>query len=148
MAETSNPKVTPLRAADDIPGAGLNVGAVARPAITLGLGLAGAAVVPAAAVTAGGLSALVHHVGDIVVGTAATLVGEGALGLTVVGLKPLLETLFANWSAERSRVLAETLHGVVLGGRLEEINRLAAAAARPEVAQARRLLFECRQEFV
>jgi len=128
--------------------AGLNVGAVARPAITLGLGLAGAAVVPAAAVTAGGLSALVHHVGDIVVGTAATLVGEGALGLTVVGLKPLLETLFANWSAERSRVLAETLHGVVLGGRLEEINRLAAAAARPEVAQARRLLFECRQEFV
>ena len=125
---------------------GLNVGAVARPAITVGLGLAGAAVVPAAAATAGGLSTLVHHVGDVVVGTAATLMGEGALGLTMAGLKPLIERLFAGWSAERSRVLAETLHGVVLGDRLEEIDRLAAAAARPEVAKARRLLFECGRE--
>ena len=121
---------------------GLNVGAVARPAITVGLGLAGAAVVPAAAATAGGLTTLVHHVGDVVVGTAATLVGEGALGLTAAGLKPLIETLFAGWSAERSRILAETLHDVVLGDRLEEIDRLAAAAARPEVARARRLLVE------
>jgi hypothetical protein len=40
-------------------------------------------------------------------------------------------------------VLAETLHDVVLGGRLEEIDRLANAAAAPEVAQARRLLVEC-----
>jgi hypothetical protein len=121
---------------------GLNVGAVARPAITVGLGLAGAAVVPAAAATAGGLTTLVHHVGDVVVGTAATLAGEGALGLTAAGLKPLIETLFAGWSAERSRILAETLHDVVLGDRLEEIDRLAAAAARPEVARARRLLVE------
>ena len=127
--------------------AGLNVGAVARPAVTVGLFVAGAAVVPAAAVTASGLSLLMHSVGDIVVGAAAITTGEGALGLTVVGLKPLLETLFANWSAERGRVLAETLQGVVLGGRLEEINRLAAAAARPEVAEARRLLLECRQKF-
>lgn len=126
---------------------GLNVGAVARPAITVGLGLAGAAVVPAAAATAGGLTTLVHHVGDVVVGTAATLAGEGALGLTMAGLKPLIERLFAGWSAERSRVLAETLHGVVLGSRLEQIDRLAAAAARPEVAAARRLLFECSREF-
>lgn len=126
---------------------GLNVGAVARPAITVGLGLAGAAVVPAAAATAGGISTLVHHVGDVVVGTAATLAGEGALGLTMAGLKPLIEKLFAGWSAERSRVLAETLHDVVLGGRLEEIDRLATAAARPEVAGARRLLFEWRREF-
>ena len=126
---------------------GLNVGAVARPAITVGLGLAGAAVVPAAAATAGGISTLVHHVGDDVVGTAATLAGEGALGLTMAGLKPLIEKLFAGWSAERSRVLAETLHDVVLGDRLEEIDRLATAAARPEVAGARRLLFEWRREF-
>jgi len=127
--------------------AGLNVGAVARPAITVALGLAGAAAVPAAAATAGGLSTLVHHVGDVVVGTVATLAGEGALGLTVAGLKPLIETLFAGWSAERSRVLAETLHDVVLGHRLDEIDRLAAAAARPEVVAARRLLFECGREF-
>jgi hypothetical protein len=126
---------------------GLNVGAVARPAITVGLGMAGAAVVPAAAATAGGLTTLVHHVGDIVVGTAATLAGEGALGLTMAGLKPLLERLFAGWSAERGRVLAETLHDVVLGDRVEEIDRLAAAAARPEVAEARRLVFELREEF-
>ncbi len=126
--------------------AGLNVGAVARPAITVGLGLAGAAVVPAAAATAGGLTTLVHHVGDVVVGTAATLVGEGALGLTAAGLKPLIETLFAGWSAERGRILAETLHDVVLGDRLEEIDRLASAAARPEVARARRLLVECSRE--
>ncbi|MCX7403222.1 MAG: 50S ribosome-binding GTPase [Planctomycetia bacterium] len=124
---------------------GLNVGAFARPAITVALGLAGAAAVPAAAATAGGLSTLVHHVGDVVVGTAATLAGEGALGLTVAGLKPLIETLFAGWSAERSRVLAETLHRVVLGDRLDEIDRLATAAARPEVAAARRLLFNIRE---
>lgn len=126
---------------------GLNVGAVARPAITVGLGLAGAAVVPAAAATAGGLTTLVHHVGDVVVGTAATLAGEGALGLTAAGLKPLIETLFAGWSAERGRILAETLHDVVLGDRLEEIGRLASAAARPEVARARRLLHACAREF-
>ncbi len=124
----------------------LNVGALARPAITVGLGLAGAAVVPAAAATAGGLTTLVHHVGDVVVGTAATLAGEGALGLTAAGLKPLVETLFAGWSAERGRVLAETLHDVVLGDRLEEIERLAAAATRPEVARARRLLVEFSRE--
>ena len=126
---------------------GLNVGAVARPAITVGLGLAGAAVVPAAAASAGGLSVLIHHAGDVVVGTAATLAGEGALGLTMAGLKPLIERLFAGWSAERSQVLAVTLHDVVLGGRLDEIDRLATAAARPEVAQVRRLLFECGREF-
>jgi hypothetical protein len=44
-------------------------------------------------------------------------------------------------------VLAETLHDVVLGDRLEKIDRLATAAARPEVAGARRLLFEWRREF-
>jgi hypothetical protein len=119
---------------------GLNLGAVARPAITVGLGLAGAAVVPAAAATAGGLTTLVHHVGDVVVGTAATLAGEGALGLTAAGLKPLIETLFAGWSAERTRILAETLHDVVLGDRLEQIDQLAAAAKRPELARARGLL--------
>ena len=115
-------------------------GAVARPAITVALGMAGAAAVPAAAASAGGLSVLVHHVGDVVVGTAATIAGEGALGLTMAGLKPLIERLFAGWSAERSHVLAETLHDVVLGDRLEEIDRLANAAAAPEVTRARQLL--------
>lgn len=125
---------------------GLNVGAVARPAITVGLAMAGAAAVPAAAATAGGLSTLVHTVGDVVVGGAATLAGEGALGLTVAGLKPLIESLFAGWSAERSRVLAETLHDVVFGDRLEEIDRLAAAGGRPELARARHLLEHCARE--
>ncbi len=125
---------------------GLNVGAVARPAITVGLAMAGAAAVPAAAATAGGLTTLVHHVGDVVVGGAATLAGEGALGLTVAGLKPLIESLFAGWSAERSRVLAETLHDVVFGDRLEEIDRLAVAGLLPEIAKARHLLEHCARE--
>ena len=118
----------------------LNAGAVARPVLTVGFGLAGAAVVPAAAATAGGLTTLVYHVGDVVVGTAATIAGEGALGLTAAGLAPLVESLFAGWSAERGRVLAETLHDVVLGERLEDIERCATAAQRPEFARARQLL--------
>ena len=125
--------------------AALNAGAVARPAITVGLGLAGAAVVPAAAATAGSLTTLVHTAGDVVVGTAATLAGEGALGLTAAGLRPLVERLFAGWSAERSRVLAESIHDVVLGGAMDEIDRLASAAARPEPERIRRLLHVARE---
>jgi len=124
----------------------LNAGAVARPVITVGLAMAGAAAVPAAAATAGGLTTLVHSVGDVVVGTAATLAGEGALGLTASGLRPLVEQLFAGWSADRGRILAETLHDVVLGDRLDEIDRRAAAATRPEVTRARQLLLEATRE--
>ena len=43
-------------------------------------------------------------------------------------------------------MLAETLHDVVLGDRLEEIDRLANAAAAPEVTRARRLLVECSRD--
>jgi len=121
----------------------LNAGAVARPALTVGLAMAGAAVVPAAAATAGGLSTLVHTVGDVVVGSAATLAGEGALGLGASHIKPLIEQLFAGWSADRARILAETLGAVVLGDELAEIDRRAAAADRPELARARALLAEC-----
>ncbi len=120
--------------------AALNAGAVARPAITVGLGLAGAAAVPAAAATAGSLSTLVHTAGDVVVGTAATLAGEGALGLTAAGLRPLVERLFAGWSAERSQVLADSIHDVVLGDAMVEIDRLATAVTRPEPERIRRLL--------
>jgi hypothetical protein len=118
---------------------------VARPAITVGLGLAGAAVVPAAAATAGSLSTLVHTAGDVVVGTAATLAGEGALGLTAAGLKPLVERLFAGWSMERSRVLADSIHDVVLGDVLTELDRLASAGSRPEPERIRRLLAAARE---
>jgi len=126
--------------------AALNAGAVARPALTLGLGLAGAAVVPAAAATAGGLTTLVSHVGDVVFGTAATIAGEGALGLTAAKLFPLVEQLFAGWSKERGRVLAETLHGIVLGDQLHQIDRLAAAAQQPAFSRARALLAEVARE--
>jgi hypothetical protein len=125
--------------------AALNAGAVARPAITVGLGLAGAAVVPAAAATAGSLTTLVHTAGDVVVGTAATLAGEGALGLTAAGLRPLVERLFAGWSAERSQVLAESIHDVVLGDAMDQIDRLAAAVTRPEPERIRRLLAAARE---
>lgn len=126
---------------------GLSVGSVARPCITVGLMIAGAAAVPAAAAAGHGLTTLVHTAGDYVVWAVAPLAGEGVLGLTMAGLKPLIERLFAGWSAERGRVLTETLHDVVLGDRLEAIERLATAAGRPEVAGARRLLYECGREF-
>jgi len=121
---------------------GLTVGAVARPALTLALLGAGAAAVPAAAGTAGGLSVLVHHVGDYALWAAAPLVGEGAVVAAGKGIQPLVERLFAGWSAERVRILAETLHDVVLGDAPEEIGRLAAAARRPELARARQLPVE------
>ena len=126
---------------------GLSLGSVARPCITVGLMMAGAAAVPAAAAASHGLTTLVHTAGDYVVWAVAPLAGEGVLGLTMAGLRPLIERLFAGWSAERSRVLTETLHDVVLGNTLGEIDRRAGAAARPEMARARRLLHECGREF-
>lgn len=127
--------------------AGLSVGSVARPCITVGLLVAGAAAVPAAAAAGHGLTTLVHTSFDYIVWAVAPLAGEGVLGLTMKGLRPLIERLFAGWSAERSRVLTGTLHDVVLGGRLEAIERRAGAAARPEVARARRLLADAAREF-
>jgi hypothetical protein len=125
---------------------GLNVGAVARPVVTLALLGAGAAAVPAAAGAAGGLSVLVHHVGDYAVWAAAPLVGEGALGLAVAGVRPLIERLFAGWSAERGEILVATLHDVVLGDGVEEVGRLAASATRPEIARLRQLLVDLGRE--
>ena len=122
---------------------GLNVGAVARPVVSLALLGAGAAAVPTAAGTAGGLSVLVHHIGDYVLWAAAPLMGEGALGLAVAGVRPLVERLFAGWSAERGRILIETLRTVVLGDGVEDVVRLAAAAERPELERIGRLLSEC-----
>ena len=126
--------------------AGLSVGSVARPCVTVGLLVAGGAAVPAAAAAGHGLGTLVHTSFDYFVWAAAPLAGEGVLGLTVAGLKPLIERLFAGWSAERGRVLTGTLHDVVLGRIPEEIERRASAAARPDVARARRLLLESARE--
>ena len=123
--------------------AGLNVGAAMRPAVTVALWSAGAAAVPAAAATAGGLSTLVHHVGDVVVGAAASLAGEGAIGATVAGVKPLLDRLFAGWAVERGRILAETLQEVVLGDTLSEMEQRATAGQRPELAQLRQIIARC-----
>jgi hypothetical protein len=61
------------------------------------------------------------------------------------GIGPLVEGLFAGWSSERGRILAETLHDVVLGDGLDEIRRLAAAGALPEVARTRQVLEACAQ---
>jgi hypothetical protein len=120
----------------------LNVGAVARPVVTVGLGLAGAAVVPPAAAAAGGLSVFVHNLGDLVVGAAASLAGETALEATAAGIKPLLERLFAGWAAERGNLLAKMIHDVVMGDVLEQLELRAAIGQRPEVEQARRLVAE------
>ena len=118
---------------------GLTVGAVARPVLTVALLGVGSAAVPAAA-------GVLHHVLDVGVTIAAPLAGEGAVAAAAQGIRPLIERLFAGWSAERGRVLAETIHDVVLGDRLGEIDRLAAAASRPEVARCRRLLEDWSRE--
>jgi len=125
---------------------GLNLGAVARPVVTLALLGAGAVAVPAAAGAAGGLSVLVHHVGDYAIWAVAPLVGEGALGLAVAGVRPLIERLFAGWSAERGEILIATLHDVVLGNGVNDVGRLAAAATRPEIARLRRVLMDLGRE--
>jgi hypothetical protein len=124
----------------------LNVGALARPVVTVGLGLAGAAVVPPAAAAAGGLSVFVHNVGDLVVGAAASLAGETALEATTAGIKPLLERLFAGWSAERADLLAATIRDVVLGDALALLESRAEAGTRTEVAEARRLVERLRED--
>jgi len=118
--------------------ASLNVGAVVRPAVTVALGLAGAAAVPAAAATAGGLSVLVHHVGDIVVGGTLSIVGEQAIGLAAdKQVRPLVESLFTGWTVRRCATLADTLRDVVLGDALSEIAGRAAAAEDGRLAEAR-----------
>ena len=118
---------------------GLTVGSVARPVLTLALFGAGAAAVPAAA-------GVVHHLIDVGVTVGAPLVGEAGVAAASQGVRPLIERLFAGWSAERGRILAETLHDVVLGDGVEEIGRLAAAGSRPELARARSLLAACAAE--
>ena len=118
----------------------LTVGSVVRPVMTVALFGAGAAAVPAAA-------GVLHHVLDFGVTVAAPLAGEGAVAAAAQGIRPLIERLFAGWSAERGRILAETLHDVVLGDGVEEIADLAAAASRPELARVRQLLVECSREY-
>jgi hypothetical protein len=87
-----------------------------------------------------------HHVLDFGVAVAAPLAGEGAVAAASQGIRPLIERLFAGWSAERGRILAETLHDVVLGDGVEEIGRLASSGSRPELVRARQLLVECSRE--
>jgi len=84
----------------------------------------------------------VHQVGDVVVGAAASLAGEGAIEATSAGIKPLLERLFAGWAAERGDLLAATIRDVVLGDAVELVEARAAAGRRPEVAEAGRLVAE------
>jgi hypothetical protein len=118
---------------------GLTAGSVARPVLTLALFGAGAAAVPAAA-------GVFHHVVDVGVTFGVPLVGEAGVAAANQGIRPLVERLFAGWSAERGRILAETIHDVVLGDGAEEVGRRAAAAARPELERARRALAACATE--
>ena len=121
---------------------GLTAGSVARPVLTLALFGVGAAAVPAAAGAAG----VLHHVIDVGVTVGAPLAGEAGVAVASQGIRPLVERLFAGWSAERGRILAETIHDVVLGDGVEEVGRLAAAGSRPELARARRALAACAAE--
>ncbi len=119
--------------------AGLTAGSMARPVLTIALFGAGAAAVPAAA-------GVLHHVIDVGATVGAPLVGEAGVAVASRGVGSLIAGLFARWSRDRGRVLAETIHDVVLGDGLEEIARRAASASCPELAGARRLLAACAAE--
>ena len=105
----------------------LTAGSVARPVLTLALFGAGAAAVPAAA-------GVIHHVIDVGVTFGAPLAGEASVAVASQGIRPLVERLFAGWSAERVNILTETIRDVVLGDCVEQVGRLAAAAPAPNNA--------------
>mgnify|MGYP006269206313 CR=1 FL=1 len=119
--------------------AGLAVGSVARPVLTIGLFGLGGALVPAAA-------GVFHHVIDVGVNVGLPVAGEVAVVGASHGVGAFVAGLFDEWSRERGQVLTETIHDVVLGDGLEEIARRAAAGARPELARARSLLAACAVE--
>ena len=93
-----------------------------------------------------GAAGVLHHVIDVGVTFGAPLAGEAGVAVASQGIRPLVERLFAGWSAERGRILAETIHDVVLGDGVEEVGRLAAAGSRPELARARLVLAACAAE--
>jgi hypothetical protein len=115
--------------------------AVVRPAISVGLAVAGAHGVELAA----GHWAM-SWVGDVAVGTATAAVGEAvAVPTGQFALKALLAGLFGRFYLERVKLLTKTLDDVVLGPVVDRLNSLAAAAENPQRKRAEALIGELRK---
>jgi hypothetical protein len=93
--------------------------AVVRPLVTVGLFWGGAHAVDLAAGHA------INMAGDIVVGAATAVTGEGLIARFTYPLQQLLSKLFSRFYVERADILAASLHELVLGRAIDEVKRLA-----------------------
>jgi hypothetical protein len=114
--------------------------AVVRPLVTVGLFWGGAHAVDLAA------GHVANMVGDIVVGAATAVTGEGLLSQATRPLQQLLSKLFARFYVERAELLASALHDLVLGEALVEVKRLAETPNGEEFRAVRRMIEELSAE--
>jgi hypothetical protein len=110
--------------------------AVVRPLVTVGLFWGGAHAVDLAA------GHVVNMVGDIVVGAATAVTGEGLIAKFTYPLQQLLSKLFARFYVERADILAASLHELVLGPAVDEVKLLAEAPTSEAFVAARRAIEE------
>jgi hypothetical protein len=113
--------------------------AVVRPLVTVGLFWGGAHAVDLAA------GHVVNMVGDIVVGAATAVTGEGLIARFTYPLQQLLSKLFARFYVERADILAASLHDLVLGDAIDEVKRLAESTQSEPFAAARETILDLRQ---
>ena len=112
--------------------------AVVRPLVTVGLFWGGAHAVDLAA------GHVVNMVGDIVVGAATAVTGEGLIARFTYPLQQLLSKLFSRFYVERADILAASLHDLVLGQAVDEVKRLAEAPSSEAFVAARHAVDELR----
>jgi hypothetical protein len=112
--------------------------AVVRPLVTVGLFWGGAHAIDLAA------GHVVNMVGDIVVGAATAVTGEGLIARFTYPLQQLLSKLFSRFYVERADILAASLHELVLGPAIDEVKRLAEAPQSEAFVAARQAIEELR----
>jgi hypothetical protein len=112
--------------------------AVVRPLVTVGLFWGGAHAVDLAA------GHVVNMVGDIVVGAATAVTGEGLIAKFTYPLQQLLSKLFARFYVERADILAASLHELVLGPAVDEVKVLAEAPKSGAFVAAQQAIEELR----
>jgi hypothetical protein len=113
--------------------------AVVRPLVTVGLFWGGAHAVDLAA------GQVANMVGDIVVGAATAVTGEGLIARFTYPLQQLLSKLFSRFYVERADVLAASLHELVLGPAIDEVKRLADVPRSEAFVAASEAVEELRQ---
>jgi hypothetical protein len=110
--------------------------AVVRPLVTVGLFWGGAHAVDLAA------GHVANMVGDIVVGAATAVTGEGLMARFTYPLQQLLSKLFSRFYVERADILAASLHELVLGAAVDEVKRLSEVPATDSFVAAREAVRE------